>query len=133
MADDTAALRLLPSASNPDEIAEWAVASEATDADAAAERALIWLARTLVSPPSEVLCARMDALAEATALVVDTDAEDTAPLRTSVSALNAADVLTFAEVSDDTAPLMEVDKEATDVLRAPVSLANAMENFAWVS
>jgi hypothetical protein len=41
MAADMVALRLLPSASNPDEIAAWAVASEATDADAPVARALM--------------------------------------------------------------------------------------------
>jgi hypothetical protein len=74
----------------------------------------------------------MDAPAEATALVVDTDAEDTAPLRANVSVLNPAAVLTFAEVNDDTLALMESAREDADVPRAPASLANAMENCAWV-
>jgi hypothetical protein len=75
----------------------------------------------------------MDAPAEATALVVDTDADDTVLLRTNVSVLNAADVLVFAEVSNDALALMEAAREVTDAPRAPASLANAMENCAWVS
>jgi hypothetical protein len=103
------------------------------DADAWVEREFIWLFRTVVSVPSTVFCARMDVLMDVAAFCMVTDTDDTAPLRTNVSVLSMDDALEFAEVNDDVDPVIEVESEEMELLRAPTSVANAMENCVLIS
>lgn len=63
---------------------------------------------------------------------MDTETDDTAPLRTKVSALMVDDTLEFVEVNDDTDPLIELESEEMELLRAPTSVANATENCALI-
>ena len=43
------------------------------------------------------------------------------------------DPLEFAEVNDDMVPVIELESEEMELLRAPTSVANAMENCVLVS
>ena len=63
---------------------------------------------------------------------MDTETDDTAPLRTKVSALMVDDTLEFVEANDDTDPLIELESEEMELLRAPTSVANATENCALI-
>ena len=128
-----AVLRFVTSPNNAVETAALTVESDSMDADAWVEREFIWLFRTVVSVPSTVFCARMDVLMDVAAFCMDADTDDTAPLRTNVSVISMDDPLEFAEVNDDMVPVIELESEEMELLRAPTSVANAMENCVLVS